>query len=1189
VRCPACGAENATGARFCASCGNAFEAVCSNCGEPLPEGARFCSACGQPVAETPSGEERKLVTVLFADVTGSTGLGERLDPEHLREVMAAYFEAMRDEIEAQGGTVEKFIGDAVMAVFGVPAAHEDDPARALRAALRMRDRLAVLNTDLAERHGLTLEMRIGVNTGDVLAVAEPRPGEGMVSGDPVNVAARLEQTAEPGQVLVGERAARATRGFTFEEVESLALRGKGRPVRAFRLQGEEPGPERGVPGLRAPMIGRGSELALLVSLFERVAAEARPHLVTVYGPAGVGKSRLTAEFLARAERSPFSSEFLRGRCLPYGQGVTYWPLGEILKSLAGILDTDPADLTLEKVHKLGVDLLTSDVTGDAKRAAAALAYTVGVEDPAFPFRELPPRQVQLEIHGAWRSFFSALSRDGPAVVVVEDIHWADAALLDLLEELAERVQGATLFVCPARPELTERRPTWGGGRRNFSSIFLEPLSREESDHLVRFLLEVEHLPDTVRERILERAEGNPFFLEEIVRQLIDERRIVRVNDRWQAAGDIEDVTIPDTVQGVLAARIDLLSPEAKQALQMAAVVGRVFWAGAVRALVEDPVELDEVLAGLEDRELVSARLSSSMAGDPEYIFKHVLTRDVAYESLRRRDRSRAHARVAAWIEETAGARQKEFLELLAHHCTEAHRAAEHAGGTEGLEELRARAFRFLRLAADDARSKLALAKAQQLAEQALFLAGDPLERAQALESLGEAYLYDYEGDLAWKVLSEAVDLRLVAAPEDGLSIARLCARALETPVRNSGLMHSLPHREQTARLLEVGLSSVPAGDSEEFVRLLTMKSFWPWAMALSREERPAEPEMEEAKEAGERAAEMALRLGRADLASAALDGAGSYYLERGQYGPMMRLIERRLELAPRVEDPWELQDIFNMAAWTAFHIGRYREAVRYADEGFERWVADVPAMAMHCLPWRALGRFRLGEWTAFLEDVSRTEELLGDRREHPQPFFARHFAAAALVHDVQGDSHGADRILEMLRRLEREIGHPPALSAPWMAILLARRGDVDGAWFYLREEEPYGGRGVLLEASCDVVAELAAWAEAPRLVHESREHARVAGLLALLCFADRLEGRAAAAAGDARTATDLLRKATEGFSRLEARWEWACTELALAEVLAEQGDAKEASSRLEDAAEVFDDLPAVRERSLAANLMARLG
>ena len=1126
--------------------------------------------------------------MLFADVTGSTGLGERLDPERLREVMAAYFEAMRGEIEGQGGTVEKFIGDAVMAVFGVPAAHEDDPARALRAALRMRERLAVVNTDLAERYGLTLEMRIGVNTGDVLAVAEPRAGEGMVSGDPVNVAARLEQSAEPGQVIVGERTARATRGFHFDEVRSLDLRGKGRPVRAFRLLGEERGPERGVPGLRAPMIGRGAELALLVTLFERLAAEARPHLVTVYGPAGVGKSRLIAEFLDRAERSPLSPQFLRGRCLPYGQGVTYWPLGEILKGLVGILDTDQADVTLEKVHKLGLDLLTSDVTGDPQRAAAALAYTVGVEDPAFPFRDLPPRQVRLEIHGAWRSFFSALSQDGPAVVVVEDIHWADAALLDLLEELADRVQGPTLFICPARPELTERRPTWGGGRRNFSSIFLEPLSREESDHLVRFLLEVEHLPDTVRRRILERAEGNPFFLEEIVRQLIDEQRIVRVDARWEAAGDIEDVRIPDTVQGVLAARIDLLSPEEKQALQMAAVVGRVFWAGAVRALLDDSLGLDEVLARLEDRELISARLSSSMAGDPEYTFKHVLTRDVAYESLRRRDRSRAHAHVASWIEETAGARQREFLELLAHHYTEAHRAAEHTGGTEGLEELRGKAFRFLRLAADDARSKLAVAKAQQLAEQALSLAGEPLERAQALESLGEAYLYDYEGDLAWKVLSEAVNLRLAAAPADGLSIARLCARALETPVRNAGLMHSVPQRDQTARLLEVGLSSVPSGDSEELVRLLTMKSFWPWA-SPSSEQRPKEPEMEEAKEAGERAAGMAMRLGRADLASAALDGAGSYYLERGHYGPMMAVIEERLELAPRVQDPWELQDIFNMAAWASFHLGRYREAVRYADEGFERWVADVPAMAMHCLPWRALGRFRLGEWSRFLEDVSRTEELLGDRREHPQPFFARHFAAAALVHDVQGDGHGADRILEMLRRLEREIGHPPALSAPWMAILLARRGDAEGARFYLGEVGSHGGRGVLLEASCDVVAELAAWTEAPRLVNESREHARVAGLLALPCFADRLEGRAAAAAGDAGTATDLLRKATEGFSRLEARWEWACTELALAEVLAKQGEVEEASSRLQGAGEVFDDLPAVRERALAADLATRLG
>ena len=339
--------------------------TCSNCGQENPAGFHFCGRCGQELdpAGGPQGEERKVVTVLFADVTGSTSLGERLDPERLKDVMGSYFAAMRAEIEAEGGTVEKFIGDAVMAVFGVPTAHEDDPARALRAARRMLGRLGTLNGELSSRYGIELQIRIGVNTGEVMAVTAPRPGEAMVSGDTVNVAARLEQTARPGSVVVSERTARATRGFLFRPLGSLGLRGKGRGVPAFELAGERAAaPERGIPGLRAPMVGRDEELSLLRSIYGRAAAEGRPHLVTVFGDAGIGKSRLTAEFMAWAESTEPPALVLRGRCPPYGEGVTYWPLAEILKAHAGVLDTDPPEVARGKIHKLGQDLFTSDIS-----------------------------------------------------------------------------------------------------------------------------------------------------------------------------------------------------------------------------------------------------------------------------------------------------------------------------------------------------------------------------------------------------------------------------------------------------------------------------------------------------------------------------------------------------------------------------------------------------------------------------------------------------------------------------------------------------------------------------------------------------------------------------------------------------------------------------------------------------------
>ena len=398
--------------------------------------------------------------MLFADVTGSTQLGERLDPEHLREVMASYFAAMREEIEAEGGTVEKFIGDAVMAVFGVPAAHEDDPIRALRAALRMRERLEAVNDQLMRARGVTLQIRMGVNTGEVLASVDPEPGGPMVTGDAVNVAARLQGAAEPGGILASERTARGARGFRFGAAMKLDLKGKGQPVPAMELlEGAATLQDRGVPGLHAPMVGRDDELSLLSTMFRRSTSEGRPNLVTIYGDAGVGKSRLTAEFLLQAEHD--GATVVRGRCLPYGEGITYWPLAEILKGYAGVLDSDPPELTLEKIRKAGRELLTEEVTSDPGRATAALAYTVNVADPEFDFSSMEPREVRQEVHAGWRSFFSALASETPLVVVVEDIHWADPALLDLLDESSERVVGPVLFVCPSRPDLAATRPDLG--------------------------------------------------------------------------------------------------------------------------------------------------------------------------------------------------------------------------------------------------------------------------------------------------------------------------------------------------------------------------------------------------------------------------------------------------------------------------------------------------------------------------------------------------------------------------------------------------------------------------------------------------------------------------------------------------------------------------------------------------------
>jgi class 3 adenylate cyclase len=1207
--CPACGSDNLADASFCARCGASLGQACPRCGADLPPEARFCPSCGLEVAPTGTGEERKLVTVLFADVSRSTELGERLDAERLRAVMDSFFTAMREEIEAEGGTVEKFIGDAVMAAFGVPTAHEDDPARALRSAIRMSRKLSALNEDLARAHGVRLAMRMGVNTGEVLAVTSPRPGEAMVTGDAVNVAARLEQAAEPGHVVVGERTARAARGFRFRDAGSVELKGKADPVPAYHLVEEEEGAERlrGIPGLHAPLIGRESELVLLSSLYDRVSSERRPHLVTIYGDPGVGKSRLTAEFLGRVESGDAAARVVRGRCLPYGEGVTYWPLGEILKVLAGALDTDPPDVMLEKIAKVGRDLLTSDVTGDPDRAVAALAHTVGVTMPGFSFSDLAPRQVRLEIHGAWRSFFSALAREGPLVVVVEDIHWADQAMLDLLEDTTERVEGPVLFLCPTRPELTDGRPDWGGGKRNYSGIFLDPLTAEDSELLVTLLLAVEDLPRDLRRRILEHAEGNPFFLEEIIRQLIDAGVVVRDGDRWQATSRLREVAIPDTIQGVLAARIDLLSPEEKRALQAAAVVGRVFWTGAVGAVLDgdEPAGgMDDLLDQVERRELVHSRLSSSMEGQREYIFKHVLTRDVAYEGLPRRERAEAHARVARWIEDAVGDRM-EFVELLAHHFVEAHRGAAEGpwivtlGGeagerpgevTGGLEKLRSKAFEYLLLASQDARGKQVLTKSQRLGEEALRVAAEPLERAQALEALGEAYVTDYQGDLAWKNFTAAVDTRIEALPEDREAIARLCARAAEVPTRWPGSMTDIPSEDEVSRYLEAGFEHVGSEDSPTLARLLTDRSFWPFA--FERDRPLSDLEWEDAVAAGERASEMALRLNRPSLASAALDGVGGAFLARGMDGKALDMTTRRLEMLPVLEDPWELGDIHAVAAWTRFHVGLYGEAFSLADEGVQKTPPDAPGMILHCIAWRALARCRLGDWDGFFADLARSQEVMGERSAEPPYFAARPFAAAVLVHEVQGNRAAADRYLDVVQRIDERQGAAKATDRdPWIAWAMARRGQWEEArarlWRPLLETWK-AALPVIMEARCDLLGDLNAWDEVPALIEEARTYAEEAGLMALPVFADRLDGQWALAQERWGDAADLLARAAKGFALLEAKWEEARTRLFLAEALLRSRRSDEARGELDSAHPVLERLTSVRELARERELRAAL-
>ncbi|PWU25361.1 MAG: adenylate/guanylate cyclase domain-containing protein [Candidatus Rokuibacteriota bacterium] len=576
--------------------------VCLQCGTENPTGAKFCNECAAPFVAALSREQRKVVTVLFCDVVGSTSLGESTDPEALRTLLASYFERMKETVERHGGSVEKFIGDAVMAVFGVPVVHEDDALRAVRAAVEMR----------AAFPELGIEGRIGITTGEVVTGTEER----LATGDAVNVAARLEQAAQPGEILIGEETLRLTRdAVEVGESRLLELKGKAKPVPAHRVvsvSGEAGLTRR----LDAPMVGREREKRLLESAWERLASERSCHLFTILGPAGVGKSRLTAEFLGSLEDALVA----RGRCLPYGEGITYWPVVEVLKQLPEV-DTDPVAVSTIR-----------GLLGDTEIATSSE-----------------------EIAWAFRKRLEAVAAEGPLVCVFDDVHWGEETFLDLVEHVADLSRDAPiLLLCMSRPDLLDRRTGWGGGKVNATTVLLEPLGPEETDLLIRRLKD---LDEGLRERIREAAEGNPLFVEEMVALA-------------QASGG-GDVVVPPTIQALLAARLDQLDGSERSVLERGAVEGRVFHRGAVQALTPEDTQVSARLTSLVRKELVRPD-KPQLPGEDAFRFRHLLIRDAAYDALPKATRAELHERFAVWLEEH-GADLVELDEILGYHLEQAYR------------------------------------------------------------------------------------------------------------------------------------------------------------------------------------------------------------------------------------------------------------------------------------------------------------------------------------------------------------------------------------------------------------------------------------------------------------------------------------------------------------------------------------
>ena len=1079
--------------------------------------------------------ERKLVTILFADAIGSTSLADRIDPERLRTVLDSYFAEMAAAVEAWGGTVEKFIGDAVMAVFGVPVVREDDAERALNAAMEMIRRLDELNSELQVRHGISLRMRVGVNTGEVVAGSPSGGNQRLVSGDSVNVAARLQTEAEPGAILAGERTYLAARhSFVFGEPVDLQVKGKPERVRARPVLGRQPEPARGVPGLSSPLVGRTAELQTLQGLLDDVIETRQPRLVTVLGPAGVGKSRLVHEFVAAARERHPGVRVLRGRCIAAGHGITYWALGEILRAACKIHLDDQASVAVEKLRAVVFD----------ERTVEALAVTAGLAMPGSRLTAMAPQEVADELVWAWPRFATAQAGD-LAVWVVEDLHWAGGPLLEMLERVIARSSGPLLIVGTARPELMQANPGFGGGSENFSTLSLRPLTERHSQELLHALLTVADIPKPMAHQILARAEGNPFFLEEIVRRLIEEGVLVQDGGSWRATAVTASTALPDSLLALLSARIDSLPEQEKRVLQEAAVVGKVFWAEPVARFLG--VDIVAALLSLERRGFVSARTTSSFAIHAEYAFKHALVRDVAYASLTKTRRARAHSEVGSWLEALAGDRTEEFGELLAYHyrTAVAGEDADLAWSALEREPVRLKAFEHLIRAGAQARRRFAVAKAVELHEQAAAVAVGDEERLRVLEELGDDNESAYHGDAARLVYVEG--LELARRMSRSLERARICAKLAEMLTGSPGAFKRSPDPDRVEELIAEGLAHSTDEETTAHLQVAfgSVARLFRGSEPFGQGSKPDPVPVDERIAAVEHARATGESLNNTQLIWVAGAALGLLYGMAGRYQEHLELALRELSMVDRLSSRIQQSDAVRRAAVvTMYTAGKYDEGLQLARRSLELSRDTNPHQVMH-------GTFPV---MAALFELDRWDEIPAVLNEHLDAFRLDPAIECDFVRD--GPILGAVVAVKTgdvvrARELAGLIGAPTAeidRATAWQATLAVALGEPEvarrisaGKALEGKSFGPHHARSML-----EALVALEDWDELERFVPLARRH--VAGLAVLAPCCARAEALLARARGDRSAASAAFERALAGFDSLNARAELAVTLRLLSQV-----------------------------------------
>ncbi len=1151
--CANCGAENRSGRKFCAECGSALSQACPSCGAANEPGEKFCGECGAALGAAARAEpraapaaERRLVSVLFADLVGHTAFSEGRDAEDVRELLSRYFETARTVIERYGGTVEKFIGDAVMAVWGAPVARDDDPERAVRAALDLLDSVRAL---AAEVGAPELDARAGVLTGEA-AVTLGAEGQGMVAGDLVNTVSRVQSAADPGSVLVGEATKRAAEAaIVFEDAGSHTLKGKAESVdlwKAVRVVGLRGGAAKST-GLEPPFVGRDRELRLIKELFHASAEDRKAHLVSVVGIGGIGKSRLAWEFYKYIDGLAEDVWWHSGRCLAYGDGVAFWALAEMLRGRAGILEDEEATAARDKLRS-AIEEHLSD-SQERRFVEPRLAHLLGLEEAATGDQE--------NLFAAARMFFERLAATGPTVLLFEDIHWADSALLDFIEYLIEWSRDVPLFVLThARPELTDRRPTWGSGKRNFTSIFLEPLPADAMETLLTG--PVPGLPDDLRQRILERAEGVPFYAVETVRMLLDRGILVREGNAYRLAGDIETLEVPETLHALIAARLDGLTPEERRIVQQAAVLGRTFTLrglATVSGLAEADVE--SLLAALIRKEIFSLRADPLSPERGQYGFLQDLVKKVAYDTLSRKERKTLHLASAAYLVSLGD--EDEIVEVLASHYVDAFKAAPDDADAD---EIRDRAREMLVRAAERAGSLAAHAEAQRHFEEAARLAEDPLVQAELLERAGIIAQDAGNWDAAKAHFESAIGL--FETHDRTHAAARVSAR-LGRGLWASGRVEEAV--ELMDRAFEVVSREEPDADlawlAAELGRVLYFAG-----------------ETQSAAERIEVALDIAESLWLPEVLSQALNTKALTLLSKGRPQESIALLEYALKTALENDIPTAaLRAYFNLAE-LSLQYDRFEEARASVESG----LALARRIGSTFWERRMLGQdyplYALGEWD---ELVERTNQLPLDVLHAERVTYGGFLLVGPLVHLHRGDPLEAHRMFDAFS----EVGisadvQERAQYAAGLAALLHDKGQHEKALasahdaLAAREELGVGSEPVR-EGFVIALSSALALGDAKRTTDvlellDQTPRGKVPEYLH--AHAARARAHLAASSGDVVTAEAGFKRASATFRELGVPLWLAATSLDYGDWLVEYGRTEEAKPLLAEAREIFERLRA---------------